>query len=99
MSTSFLAQVNATFDRAATYTTHDPTLLAQIRACNAVYFVSFPIRRDNGAIEVIQAWRAEHSQHKSPTKGGIRYALGVSEDEVQALAALMTYKCAIVDVP
>lgn len=99
MSTSFLAQVNAAFDRAAAFTKHDPTLLDQIRACNAVYFVSFPIRRDNGSIEVIQAWRAEHSQHKSPTKGGIRYAPSVTEDEVQALAALMTYKCAIVDVP
>jgi glutamate dehydrogenase (NAD(P)+) len=99
MSTSFLAQVDAAFNRAAAYTKHDPTLLEQIRACNAVYFVSFPIRRDNGTIEVIQAWRAEHSQHKSPTKGGIRYAPNVSEDEVQALAALMTYKCAIVDVP
>lgn len=99
MSTSFLAQVNDAFDRAASHTKHDPTLLAQIRACNAVYFVSFPIRRDNGSIEVIQGWRAEHSQHKSPTKGGIRYAPNVTDDEVQALAALMTYKCAIVDVP
>jgi glutamate dehydrogenase (NAD(P)+) len=99
MSTSFLAQVNSAFNRAAAYTKHDPTLLDQIRACNAVYFISFPIRRDNGSIEVIQAWRAEHSQHKSPTKGGIRYAPNVTDDEVQALAALMTYKCAIVDVP
>lgn len=99
MSTSFLAQVNTAFDRAAAYTKHDPTLLDQIRACNAVYFVSFPIRRDDGRIEVIRAWRAEHSQHKSPTKGGIRYAPSVTDDEVQALAALMTYKCAIVDVP
>lgn len=99
MSTSFLAQVNAAFDRAAAHTKHDRTLLEQIRACNAVYMVSFPIRRDNGSIEVIHGWRAEHSQHKSPTKGGIRYAPNVSDDEVQALAALMTYKCAIVDVP
>ena len=99
VSTSFLAQVNAAFDRAAAHTKHDRTLLEQIKACNAVYFVSFPIRRDNGSIEVIHGWRAEHSQHKSPTKGGIRYAPNVTEDEVQALAALMTYKCAIVDVP
>lgn len=99
MSTGFLAQVNDAFDRAARLTRHDPTLLAQIRACNAVYYTSFPLKRDDGTIEVIEAWRAEHSQHKSPTKGGIRYSLAVSDDEVQALAALMTYKCAIVDVP
>jgi glutamate dehydrogenase (NAD(P)+) len=95
----FLQQVNTAFDRAAKFTSHDPTLLAQIKACNAVYYVSFPIKRDDGTIEVIHAWRAEHSQHKSPTKGGIRYALDVSDDEVMALASLMTYKCAIVDVP
>jgi glutamate dehydrogenase (NAD(P)+) len=99
MSTGFLAQVNDGYDRAAAFTKHDPTLLEQIKSCNAVYYVSFPIRRDNGTIEVIHAWRAEHSQHKLPTKGGIRYAPNVSDDEVQALAALMTYKCAIVDVP
>ncbi|MCU0646716.1 MAG: Glu/Leu/Phe/Val dehydrogenase [Gemmatimonadaceae bacterium] len=99
MSGGFLSQVNDAFDTAARFTRHDPTLLEQIKSCNAVYYVSFPIRRDNGTIEVIHAWRAEHSQHKLPTKGGIRYAPDVSDDEVQALAALMTYKCAIVDVP
>ncbi len=95
----FLQQVNSAFDRAAVFTSHDPTLLAQIKACNAVYYTSFPLKRDDGSIEVIHAWRAEHSQHKSPTKGGIRFSLDVSDDEVMALAALMTYKCAIVDVP
>lgn len=95
----FLAQVNQAFDRAASFTKHDPTLLANIKACKNVFYTSFPIKRDDGSIEVIHAWRAEHSHHKLPTKGGIRYAPDVDTDEVQALAALMTYKCALVDVP
>jgi glutamate dehydrogenase (NAD(P)+) len=80
-------------------TKHDPRLLTQIRECNSVYHVTFPVKRDDGSIEAIHAWRAEHSHHKLPTKGGIRYSKHVNEDEVKALAALMTYKCAIVDVP
>ena len=99
MSAGFFDQVNRQFDRAAVFTKHDPTLLNQIKVCNSVYYVSFPVRRDNGTIEVMHAWRAEHSQHKLPTKGGIRYSPDVSDDEIMALAALMTYKCAIVDVP
>ena len=95
----FLEQVNRSFDRAAALTTHHPTLLNQVKQCNSVYFLSFPIRRDDGSIDVIHAWRAEHSQHRLPTKGGIRYSLAVTDDEVMALAALMTYKCAIADVP
>ena len=97
--TSFWAQVCSNFDKAAALTDHPKGILDQIKACNSVYRVSFPVKRDDGRIEVINAWRAEHSHHKLPTKGGIRYALAVNEDEVMALAALMTYKCAIVDVP
>ena len=96
---SFWEQVNRMFDRAAAYTDHPKGLLDQIKACNSIYRMEFPIKRDDGSIEVIRAYRAEHSHHKLPTKGGIRYAPNVTEDEVMALAALMTYKCAIVDVP
>jgi glutamate dehydrogenase (NAD(P)+) len=95
----FFEQVNKNFDKAAVYTKHDKGLLNQIKICNSVYKMQFPLRRDDGTIEVIHAYRAQHSQHKSPTKGGIRYSLEVNEDEVMALAALMTYKCAVVDVP
>nr|WP_243663890.1 Glu/Leu/Phe/Val dehydrogenase dimerization domain-containing protein [Rhodothermus marinus] len=96
---SFWEQVNRMFDRAAAYTKHPKGLLDQIKACNSVYRMEFPVKRDDGSIEVVRAYRAEHSHHKLPTKGGIRYAPNVNEDEVMALAALMTYKCAIVDVP
>ena len=99
VGTSFLEQVNQAFDRAAAFTQHDATLLANIKACKNLFYTSFPVKRDDGRIEVMHAWRAEHSHHKLPCKGGIRYALDVDADEVQALAALMTYKCALVDVP
>ena len=96
---SFLDQVDRAFDRAAGFTTYDPALLANIKACKNLFYTSFPIKRDDGRIEVLHAWRAEHSHHKLPCKGGIRYAETVDAEEVQALAALMTYKCALVDVP
>lgn len=95
----FLASVGNYFDRAAQLTSHPPGLLAQVKCCNAVYRMRFPVKRDDGEIEVVEAYRAEHSHHRSPTKGGIRFSLDVNQDEVIALAALMTYKCAIVGVP
>lgn len=95
----FFEQVNRAFDKAATYSRFESGLLDQIKICNTVYHVTFPLRRDDGRIEVIQGWRVEHSHHKMPTKGGIRYSEHVNEDETMALAALMTYKCAVVDVP
>lgn len=94
----FLDSVNRYFDRAARTTNYDDGLLCQIKACNSVYSFSFPVRGETG-YEVIKAWRAEHSHHKLPVKGGIRYSEDSSEDEVIALATLMTYKCAVVDVP
>jgi Glutamate dehydrogenase/leucine dehydrogenase len=96
---SFFEQVNLNFDKAAKYTNYSPGILNEIKICNSVYHMTFPLKRDNGTIETIHAWRAEHSHHKLPTKGGIRYSTLVNEDEIMALAALMTYKCAIMDVP
>lgn len=95
----FTDEVNKSFDRAAQYVDADPTLLAQVRGNNSLYHFTFPLRRDDGTIEVIHAWRAEHSHHRTPTKGGFRYSPAVNADEVMALAALMTYKCAVVNVP
>jgi glutamate dehydrogenase (NAD(P)+) len=97
-TTHFFGDVCKNFDYAAQFTKHDAGLLDQIKSCNSVYRFRFPIRKGDG-FEVIDAWRVEHSQHQSPTKGGIRYSEMVNEDEVMALAALMTYKCAIVNVP
>jgi glutamate dehydrogenase (NAD(P)+) len=96
---NFFEEVNQYFDQAARFTDYPPGLLSQIRGCNSVYRFDFPLRRQDGRIDVIRAWRVEHSHHKLPVKGGIRYAPEVYEEEVMALAALMTYKCAIVDVP
>jgi glutamate dehydrogenase (NAD(P)+) len=96
---NFFDEVNQYFDQAAKFTDYPPGLLDQIRGCNSVYRFDFPLRRSDGSIEVIRAWRVEHSHHKTPVKGGIRYAPEVYEEEVMALAALMTYKCAVVDVP
>lgn len=95
----FLTAVSSYFDRAAKLTNHDQGLLEQVKCCNAVYRMRFPVKRDDGSIEVVEAYRAEHSHHRSPTKGGIRFSLNVNQDEVIALAGLMTYKCAIVGVP
>jgi glutamate dehydrogenase (NAD(P)+) len=95
---SLLENVSAYFDQAAALTSHPPGLLNQIKSCNSIYCVQFPFRTERG-YEVIQGWRAQHSHHKLPVKGGIRYSTEANEDEVVALASLMTYKCAVMDIP
>jgi glutamate dehydrogenase (NAD(P)+) len=96
---SFFQSVERSFDKASKFTSWEQGLLEQIKACNSIYSMRFPVKMDDGHIEVIEAYRVQHSQHKSPCKGGIRFSLAVNQDEVMALAALMTYKCAIVNVP
>ena len=82
------------FDKAAATLDIPSGLLDQIKACNAIYFVQFPVRFGD-SYEIFHGWRAEHSHHRKPLKGGIRYSELVDQDEIIALAGLMTYKCAI----
>ncbi len=96
--TSFYQSVQNYFDKAARHTGLHQGLLEQIKVCNAVYQVHFPVRIGN-EYRVIEAYRVQHSHHRTPTKGGIRFSNHVNQEEVMALAMLMTYKCAIVDVP
>jgi glutamate dehydrogenase (NAD(P)+) len=97
-NSSFLATVDRYFENAAQHLQYPRGLLDQIKICNSVYHFKFPVRMGD-SYQVIYAWRVEHSHHKLPVKGGIRFAELADEDEVKALASLMTYKCAIVDVP
>ncbi|MFD2783828.1 Glu/Leu/Phe/Val family dehydrogenase [Hymenobacter rubripertinctus] len=94
----FYESVLRFYDHAASFSKLDPGILAQIRACNSIYKVNFPVEVD-GHVQVFEGIRVQHSHHKLPSKGGIRYSIYVDEDEVMALATLMTFKCALVDVP
>jgi len=95
----FLDMVKIFFDQAAAKTSIPPAYLHIFKNVRNILRVSFPIRRDDGSIESITGYRSQHSLHRVPCKGGIRYADNVDAQEVEALASLMTFKCATVDVP
>jgi glutamate dehydrogenase (NAD(P)+) len=98
MSMGFSASVNAMYDRTVALMDLPPGLAEKIRVCNSTYTVRFGVRL-RGAIHTFTGYRSVHSEHMEPVKGGIRYSLAVHQDEVEALAALMTYKCALVETP
>jgi len=95
---SFRESVDAMFIRAVALMDLSPGLIEKIKVCNATYVVRFGVRL-RGDIHTFTGYRAVHSEHMEPVKGGIRYAINVHQDEVEALAALMTYKCALVEAP
>lgn len=95
---SFRESVDLMFNRAVALMDMPPGLEEKIRVCNATYTVRFGVRL-RGQIQTFVGYRSVHSEHMEPVKGGIRYAMGVNQDEVEALAALMTYKCALVEAP
>lgn len=95
---SFHENVMLAMERAAELTDYPRGLIDQIKVSNVVVQVNFPVKTSRG-YEVISGWRVQHSHHKLPAKGGIRYSMLADQEEVEALAALMTFKCAIVDVP
>ncbi len=95
---SFRESVNLMFDQAVKYLKIPKGVCDYMKTCQSVYQVSFPVRIGD-EYQVFHGWRAVHSEHRLPVKGGIRYSADVSQEEVEALASLMTYKCALVNVP
>ena len=95
---TFRESVDLMFNRAVALMDLAPGLEEKIRVCNATYTVRFGVRL-RGQIQTFVGYRSVHSEHMEPVKGGIRYAPSVNQDEVEALAALMTYKCALVEAP
>lgn len=96
--TTFRESVDMMFGRAAAHMDISPGLKEKIRICNSTYTVRFGVRL-RGEVHTFVGYRAVHSEHVEPVKGGIRYAMSVNQDEVEALAALMTFKCALVEAP
>ena len=94
----FLNSTNKLFDQALSYTEISPDLATRIRVSNSTYTINFGVKLRK-EIHTFTGWRSVHSEHFEPAKGGIRYDINASQEEVEALAALMTYKCAIIEVP
>ena len=95
---SFRESVDIMYGRAASLLDLSPGMEEKIRVCNSTYTVRFGVRL-NGKIQTFTGYRSVHSEHMEPVKGGIRYSKSVNQNEVEALAALMTYKCALVEIP
>ncbi|MBV1864049.1 MAG: glutamate dehydrogenase [Rhodobacteraceae bacterium] len=95
---TFRESTEIMFNRAVRLMDLSPGLVEKIRVCNATYKVNFGVRL-RGDFHTFTGYRSVHSEHMEPVKGGIRYALSVDQDEVEALASLMTYKCALVETP
>ncbi len=97
-SESFLQSVEANFDQAANLLGISAGLAKKIKIANSTYVVRFGVRL-RGGVQTFTGYRSVHSEHFEPVKGGIRYAPHADQDEVEALAALMTYKCALMEIP
>jgi glutamate dehydrogenase (NAD(P)+) len=97
-SMSFREGVDRMVDRATVAIGLSPDTAKVIQACNAVIQLKFPVKV-SGKVEVFTGWWAVHSAHRLPSKGGLRFAPAVNQDEIEGLAALMSYKCAIADIP
>eukprot|EP00511_Aplanochytrium_stocchinoi_P009884 CAMPEP_0204874268 /NCGR_PEP_ID=MMETSP1348-20121228/42683_1 /ASSEMBLY_ACC=CAM_ASM_000700 /TAXON_ID=215587 /ORGANISM="Aplanochytrium stocchinoi, Strain GSBS06" /LENGTH=573 /DNA_ID=CAMNT_0052029993 /DNA_START=748 /DNA_END=2469 /DNA_ORIENTATION=- len=95
----FLEMFQEYFDRAAGFLDMEEDELNLIKGCDAVLRVSFPFKKSDGSIQVVKGYRAQHSKHRLPVKGGMRFASTVNLQEIEALAGLMTLKCATMDIP
>jgi len=102
---NFLDSVLQNFNKAAAVTPYSESTIGLIRRCASVYRVQFPLKTNVNLqkgtydVKIIEGYRVQHSHHRLPCKGGIRYSEHVNQNEVMALASLMTFKCAVVDVP
>ena len=95
---TFLENVDMMVNDTIKHINIDPNISKILKICRSVIQVKFPVKI-NGKVEIFYGWRAVHSNHRLPVKGGLRFSLNVEQKEVEALASLMTFKCAVVDVP